>query len=76
MKEIFYEVLGDNRYSIYESESDLCKISYSFGINSSCEKSFVNDVTSVKETAFEIMDSLIRNAVSPVHLIEVVEDFI
>jgi hypothetical protein len=76
MKEIFYEVLGDNRYSIYESESDLCKISYSFGITSSYEKSFVNNVTSIKEVAFEIMDALIRNAVPPVHLIEVIEDFI
>ena len=71
MKEIFYEILGTTRYSIYQSDE-----MYSLCIASENEKSFVGEVTSLRETAFEIMELLIRNVVEPIHLKDVLQDLL
>jgi hypothetical protein len=71
MKEIYCQILGNRKYCVFESEKDDRK-SYSIGIDSS----IVNDFTSVKEKAIEFIEILIFNAVSPLHIYDVSQDYL
>ncbi len=76
MREIFTEVTGNNKYSIIEENFESYGNSYGFKIVSSNGTAFVSDVTSIKERAYEIAETLIRNNVSFLHLNDVIEDYI
>lgn len=76
MKEIFTEIMGENKYVVFEETSCLGGSCYGFRIVSSNGEATVNDVTSLKDVACELAEMLIRNNVSVFHLYDVVEDYI
>lgn len=74
MKKLFDEETGNFLYELFE-EGDEQK-TYSISVSSDKESSFVHDITTIYEKAYEIYESLIRNYVSPLHMEYIITDMI
>lgn len=75
MEEIYFELMGERRYSVFAAENS-GTVSYGIGISENECTYVVQDFTSVRETAIEFVEKLIEGYVSPVHVYDIAQDYI
>ena len=79
MKTLMHEKMGDVSYSLFSEENkygDRTITTYGISVKSSEYSEEVRDITTVGEKAEEIYETIIRNAVMPVHTTCVITDLI
>ncbi|MBE6842978.1 MAG: hypothetical protein E7510_09155 [Ruminococcus sp.] len=79
MKTIMHEKMGNVSYRLFSEENkfgDRKITTYGISVKSRDYSEEVHDITTVSEKAIEIYETLIRNAVMPVHTTCVITDLI
>lgn len=74
MHNLTEELMGSTIYRLFEEENDVK--TYGISVMSENDHEEIHNVTATYETAYNIYETLIRNAVSPVHLKYVITDLI
>jgi len=75
MEEIYFELMGERRYSVFSEENSGITV-YGIGISENEYTYAVHDFTSVKKAAIEFIEKLIEGYVSPVHVYDVAQNYI
>ncbi|MGN0606761.1 MAG: DUF6514 family protein [Oscillospiraceae bacterium] len=75
MNEVYFDVVGNKRYSVFENKSDDTTM-YNVAISEDDVRYMVNDFSSNKKKAVEFAELLIRNYVSAIHINDIAYDFL
>lgn len=75
MNEIYFDVVGNKRYSVFEKKSEDA-VMYDVAVSEDENCHVVSDFSSDKKRAVEFAEMLIRNYVSAVHINDIAYDFL